>query len=76
MLCVVNSGFHDQTIKSLDMEAYILNVKEYLELLFPICLHIIWIETNAPRGDEGQPQGVNKTKEIYFTQNPFHYRPQ
>ena len=60
LLCVVNSGFHDQTIKSLNMEAYILNVKEYLELLFPTCLHIIWIETNSVRGDKEWAQGTTK----------------
>ena len=62
-LCLANSGFHDMNIKGISTEGYIQSVKEYLELLFPICMHIIWIETNAPRGDKQWLQGVNLTQE-------------
>ena len=59
-LCVVNAGIHDNALRDLSTETYILNVKEYLELLFPICLHIIWIETNSVRGDKEWSQGNTK----------------
>ena len=62
-LCVMNSGFHDQKIKELNTDGYVLNVKEYLELILPVCLHIIWIETTAPEGNTNYPQKVNKTRE-------------
>ena len=60
-LCVMNSGFHDQKIKELNADGYVSNVKEYLELLIPVCLHIIWIETTAPSGNKNYAQTVKKT---------------
>ena len=78
-LCVINSGVHDMVISGLTTFDYILNVKEYLELVFPVCLHIVWIETTAPRGDKGYRQTVAVTREWNSALNSllktyFHHR--
>ena len=48
----------------LSKEGYILNMKGLLEFLFPVCSHIIWIETTAPRGDKNRPQTGNRSREF------------
>ena len=67
--CVVNSGQHDQhrwwgVELQLSKEGYILNMKGLLEFLFPVCSHIIWIETTAPRGDKEWHQRADRTREF------------
>ena len=62
-LCFVNSGIHDQRIRELSTESYIANVKEYLEVITPVCLNIFWIQTTAPLGHREWPQTVAKTRE-------------
>ena len=62
-LCVLNMGVHDQAIIGLRAEDYVLNVKDLLELFIPVCLHIIWIEITAPKGDTNHHQTIAKTSE-------------
>ena len=47
----------------LQTEDYVSNVMEFLELMSPVCRHIIWIEMTAPKGDPKRPQTVARTKE-------------
>ena len=70
-LCVLNVGIHDQEIKGLRVEDYVLNVRQLLELFVPVCLHIIWIEMTAPRGDIGHHQTVPKTREWNIALNLY-----
>ena len=56
-------GIHDQEIRGFTAKDYVLNVKQLLELFVPVCLHIIWIEITAPKGDNNHHQTIEKTKE-------------
>lgn len=62
-LCFLYMGIHDQAIRGFRAKDYVLNVKELLELFFPVCIHIIWIEITAPRGHKIHPQTIAKTGE-------------
>ena len=62
-LCVLNMGLHDQKLIGLQTKDYVSNVIEFLELMSPVCLYIIWIETTAPRGDPNRPQTIARTRE-------------
>ena len=62
-LCVLSMGIHDQAIRGFRAKDYVLNVKKLLELFFPVCIQIVWIEITAPRGDKIHPQTIAKTDE-------------
>ena len=62
-ICVLNMGIHDQEIRGFTAKDYVLNVKQLLELFVPVCLHIIWIEITAPKGDSNHHQTIEKTQE-------------
>ena len=55
-LCVVNSGIHDMLLNSISTEQYTTNVLEYLQHIERHCARIIWILTNAVKGDERYAQ--------------------
>ena len=62
-LCILNTGLHDQRLRGLETEDYVANVIEFLELMSPVCQHMIWIETTAPREDKKHPQTKARTCE-------------
>ena len=62
-LCVLNIGLHDQVIRGFTAKDYVLNVKQLLELFVPVCLHIVWIEMTAPKGNKRYRQRIDKTQD-------------
>ena len=61
-LCVMNEGAHDQALVGLQTEDYVANVIEFLDLVSPVCKHVLWIEMTAPRGDIEYDQSIEKTR--------------
>jgi hypothetical protein len=42
-ICTVGAGLHDINIPEIQLEAFRENVRWYLDLLSPICDHVVWV---------------------------------
>jgi hypothetical protein len=51
-ICVVSTGCHDVAIPRIQLDAYLENVRWYLDLLSPVCDHVVWVSNTSPATDE------------------------
>jgi hypothetical protein len=62
-ICVVGTGFHDVAIiPKIQLVVYLENVRWYLDLLSPVCDHVVWVSNTCPATDE-HPQKREQTNE-------------
>ena len=61
-ICFVATGIHDVAVPGITLEMYEKNVRWYLNLLDPLCFHIVWIYNTAPKTDNPEfKQRINQT---------------
>jgi hypothetical protein len=59
-ICIVGAGLHDINIPEIQLEAFLENVRWYLDLLSPVCDHVVWVSNNSPLTDEYAQKKTNE----------------
>ena len=47
-ICVARAGFHDMALPGANVQQFVQNVVELIQLLLQQCAHVVWLQNTAP----------------------------